>query len=537
MVDKKIKLCITGAFTVVVLLLGILFIRDTNYSESGGLSYEEKKKDAEYLVHILEEVYPFYEKERKQKNIESKSKIIKSISKTKTDEEFFNAILNTLEGIDKGQVNASPNSLNERDLVLLDEKWGIEKENILIKSYEGQKKWHEFFNKRYKINEYTAPEVYTEYFEGDYYIRGTKNPNVYTGDKIVKIQGIDIDEYVGKHLNNKFHSSYFKYYDSKKNKEVVLGDLFQLKDKNSKVKISVIGKDGIEKEVDIGVDDPNKPIIYIENMVEHQYYMDNRKGLLNVYEQGKVVALNFSMEEPNYTEEAKDNIYKAIANSEYLILDVRNFSAGLLFHEIFEYICAGNLEINRYTIMKKNQYNDQVMDYIENQYAAIFNEKYDFNNSSIDEKYPPDQYYRLKEEEIKLKGLGKYKGQVFIFSDVQDYTPISPHILTMVNFDDKISIIANNNMKIYGEYYLGFKPQAILPNSNIVISIQNSFQVDDEGNLLMENYFKPNYIIDKDKELYIAALRGEINPLYYDNFRKYTDEDEYYRKFLEITSK
>jgi hypothetical protein len=271
-------------------------------------------------------------------------------------------------------------------------------------------------------------------------------------------------------------------------------------------------------------------------LLENQYYVDNRKGLLNVLEQGKVVALNFSMEEANFSDEAKANIYKAIDNSEFLILDIRNFSAGLLFNEVFEYIYSGDLEVNRYTIMKKNQYNDQVMGYIENQYAAIFKEKYDFNNSNIDKKYPSSQFYRLKEENLKLKGLGKYKGNVFIFSDIYDYTPISPHILTMVNLDDRISMIANNNIKVYEGHY-SFMPQAILPNSNIAIRIQNSFQVDNEGNLLMENYFNPDYIIDKDKELYIAGLRGEVNPLYYDNFRKYTDKDEYYRKFLDIISK
>ncbi|MEG0774691.1 hypothetical protein [Clostridium sp.] len=535
--DKKIKSYITGAFIAVVLLIVVLFIKDSNYSDSSGLSYEEKKKDAKYLVQLLEEVYPFYEIERKEGNIPSKSKIIKTLSKTKTDKDFFYAMLNTVDNIKNGIVDMYPNQLNQGDLVLLDEQWGIEKTNFMVKSYEGQKMWLKYFQELFQPNEYIIPEVYISYFEGDYYIRATKNPNVYPGDKIVKIQGTAIDEYIKKNLNNKYHGNYYKFYDSKREKEIALGDLFQLSDKDSKIKISVIGKDSVEKQVEVGADDPNKLLLYTDNMGEDKYYVDNRKGFLNVLEQGKVVAINFSMEEQSYNEEVKENIYNAIDNSEYLILDTRNSSGGILFEEIISYISPGEIKFNRYNVMKKNKYNDQVMQNLETQYSAIFEEKYNFNNDIINEKFPASQYHRLKIQEAIFNGLGKYKGKVFIFSGIEDTMPMNNALLRMLKENDIATFISNNNIEAGEDNYLSFTPQAILPNSNMIITLQNSLVVDDEGKIMVKEYFKPDYLIEGNKELYVSQLSGEISPLYYENFRKYTGEDEYYTKFLEDITK
>jgi len=86
---------------------------------------------------------------------------------------------------------------------------------------------------------------------------------------------------------------------------------------------------------------------------------------------------------------------------------------------------------------------------------------------------------------------------------------------------------------IDGKYIAAFA-QAILPKSNLIVMLQNSIVVDGEGKPIVEEYIKPSYLIDLDKNLYEEKLRGEISPWYYDNLRKYTEKDEYYKKFLEV---
>lgn len=534
--EKKVKLYILLAFIAVIVLLGISSFTDAKYSQNNGLTYDQKKKDAEYLDHVLKEVYPFYESERKAGNIGSKSNIINTISKTKTDEEFFNAVLSVIGNFKEGITHVYPQQLNSRESVILDEKYGIDETNFMTKSFEGQRKWEELFQKKQGFKEYIAPEVYVDYFEGEYFIIATKNPNLHPGDKIIKIQGINIEEYLDKNFNSKSSGVYFRTYDSKREKDVVLGDLFQLSDKNAKAKVSIIGKEGEEKEVEVGADDPNKPFLYTENVKEDEYYEKDKKGFLNILEDGKIVVLNFSMEGAYNIDVTKEQIYKAIDNSEYLVLDGRRSGGGEVFQEVLNYISKEEIKLNRYNIMKKNQYSDQIISNLQNQFAAVFEEQFTINAHVIDEKFPPSQYHRLKSQEAIIKGQGKYKGKAFIFSDAKSYMPISNTILRILNRDNNITFISNNNLEIQDENYFAQMSNVILPNSNLVITMQISRVVDEEGKPIIKESIKPDYIIDEDKKLYISQLRGEINPLYYDNLRRYTDKDEYYKKFLEVIS-
>ncbi|EQB88103.1 hypothetical protein M918_05565 [Clostridium sp. BL8] len=118
--EKKFKLYILLGFLAVMLLLGISFTTDLNYSDNKGLNYGQKKKDAEYLINVLEEVYPYYKLEKDTGNIESRRKIINSISKTKTDEEFLEAISNFLGKLREGVAQIYPSQLNERDIILFE---------------------------------------------------------------------------------------------------------------------------------------------------------------------------------------------------------------------------------------------------------------------------------------------------------------------------------------------------------------------------------------------------------------------------------
>lgn len=533
--EKKVKLYILLAFIGVILLLGISSFTDAKYSESNGLTYDQKKKDAEYLDHVLKEVYPFYESERKTGNIESKSKIVSAISKTTNDEEFFDAVFNIVNNIKEGIIDIYPQQLNARDSVILDEEYGIDESNFMTKSFEGQRKWSELAQKKHGFKEFIMAEVHTDYFEGDYYIRGSKNPSLYPGDRIVKIQGINIEEYLNKNFNNKYTGTYFKIYDSKRKNDIVLGDLFQLSDKNPKIKVSVINKDGSEREVEVGADDPDKPFLYTESIIEDEYYIENSKHFFNVLEGGKVVAFNFSRQELIDNEKFKEKINKAIDNSDYLILDGRNSGIGPIFQDVFQYISNEEININRYNIMKKNKYSDQVITYLQNQYAAVFKEKFSFSNSVIDEKFPSSQYYRLKSQLATIKGEGKYKGKIFIFADIKSNMTINRSLLKVLK-NNNITFISNNNFEIEDENHFAQMNNIILPNSNLVITLQSSIVVDDEGSPIVKEFIGPDYIIDEDKKLYISQLKGEVNPLYYDNFRRYTDKDEYYKKFLEVIS-
>lgn len=533
--DKKLKLYILLGFLGVLILLGISFTTDLNYSDSDGLNYGQKKKDAEYLVRILEEVYPYYKLEKDKGNIGSNSDIVRNISKTKTDEEFFKAIYNTLNNIKEGRVHIYPQQLNERDIIIFDEKLGEDKIDYITRSYEGQRTWQQMIEKLQGSAAYIMPEVYCSYFEGDYYVHASQKADIYPGDKIVKIEGMDVDSYVAKNFNDRFSGVNIKIKDAKRNKEVLTGMLINLKDKNSKLKLTICSKEGQEREVEIGAFNETKPWLNMRQSSEGTAYdVTKGKGFLNVFEDGKIVALNFGMGMDSINnEEDKQRVYKAIDNSEYLILDVRTMGGGPFLMEIIKYISNEDISVGYYNIMRKNKYNDRVIKEVETQNAATFQQKFSINNSSIEDKFPPSQYYRATIAEENIEGLGKYNGKVFIFSNMLEYSPIDSSLVKALKQNQNIAFIANNEITVGGEYYSEFTPKIILPNSNLALSVQNSWLVDYKGEPMEKQYIKPNFIIEENKDLYISLLKGDIDPFYYDNYRKYTDKDEYYKKFLE----
>lgn len=532
--DKKLKLYILLGFVGVMLLLGISFTTDLNYSDGEGLNYGQKKKDAEYLINVLEEVYPNYKLEKDKGNIESRRKVINSISRTKTDEEFLKAISDFLGKLREGVAQIYPLQLNERDIILFDEKQATDKMDCIAKSYEGQKKWREMINGLDGYKEYIMPQIYANYFEGDYYISGTQNPDIHPGDKIIKIEGMSVEDYISKYFGNNLYRVGVKVNDSKRNKEAFYGVSIYLKDKSSQVKVTVVDKGGIEKEVEVGAYEESKPWLYTETSSEATVY-DESKGreFLNTFEQGKVVALNFDRESIISNEEDREKVYKAIDNSEYLILDLRGFVGGDFLRQIIDYISLEKIDISKYSIMKKNQYNDRVIKELENQYAAVFQDKFSIKNNIIDEKFPPSDYFRSIVNEGSLGGKGKYKGKVIIFTNIFSAYSVDFSLLKLLKGSESVTFIANNDMALGGNYYSEFVPKFILPNSNLAIIVQNTWIVDSQGEATTKQSIKPDYLIDEDKELYVSALRGEIHPLFYENYRKYTSKDEYYKKFLE----
>jgi len=246
-----------------------------------------------------------------------------------------------------------------------------------------------------------------------------------------------------------------------------------------------------------------------------------------------VVALNFDRESIIKNEKDREKVYKDIDNSEYLILDLRGFVGGDFLRQIIDYISLEEIDISKYSIMKKNQYNNRVIKELENQYAAVFQDRFSIKNNVIDEKFPPSNYFRSVVNEETLGGEGKYKGKVIIFTNIFSPYSVDFTLLKPLKSSRSVMFIANNDIVIEGNYYSEFVPKFILPNSNLALIVQNAWIVDSQGEATTKQSMKPDYLIEEDKELYRSVLRGEIQTLFYENYRKYTDKDEYFKKFLE----
>ncbi|MEG0773400.1 hypothetical protein [Clostridium sp.] len=93
--NKKLKVILGTGLLLVLLLLGIYTSQDNKYSPKEGLSYDEKKRDVEYLMYFLENTYLYFEETKTdtgQNLLNERKNIVTSISKTSSDVEFFTKI-------------------------------------------------------------------------------------------------------------------------------------------------------------------------------------------------------------------------------------------------------------------------------------------------------------------------------------------------------------------------------------------------------------------------------------------------------------
>ncbi|WP_291575334.1 S41 family peptidase [Clostridium sp. UBA4548] len=117
-VSKKIKTIIFGIFIMVLIILGVLILKDNRFSPIGQLTYEEKLQDSKYLIEVLTSIYPYFEEDKEITHKDfynSKNNLIYKISKTKSDEEFLRNIHEILGDLytGHGEVAALNNIMGE----------------------------------------------------------------------------------------------------------------------------------------------------------------------------------------------------------------------------------------------------------------------------------------------------------------------------------------------------------------------------------------------------------------------------------------
>ncbi len=116
--SKKIKTIIFGTFIMVLIILGVLILKDNRFSPIGQLTYEEKLQDSKYLIEVLTSIYPYFEEDKEITHkdfYKSKNNLICKISKTKSDEEFLRNIDEILGDLytGHGEVAALNNIMGE----------------------------------------------------------------------------------------------------------------------------------------------------------------------------------------------------------------------------------------------------------------------------------------------------------------------------------------------------------------------------------------------------------------------------------------
>jgi len=539
--NKNIKIFIGSGLLLVLLLLGLYSLGDIKYSVKEGLSYEEKKRDAKYLIDFLENTYPYFDEiktDTGQDILKERNKIISSISKTSSDEDFFDEISVLLRRLIYGYVNFNMSSDPfSYDYTHLDKNLGLTIETYRNKFKEGKLKWEPIHKKHLETiySAYYPSNISATYFNGDYYITMSQNPDAHIGDKVISVDGVPVDEYVKSLVNDKF----FKGYDYN-NEKFIAYDLFR--PTNKKLKKAIIkDSEGNEKKIEILPFDPTKLIL--ENgfsNVNSTVYMgdDKTEHFLNSLEQGKILALNFSAFEDtqNYSNDSKkkEELYSSIAKSNYLILDLRSGGYFSVLEDILQFVSSTNAEYSDYTVIKKNEITDEYIKYYNNYKTPSITEIAS-PIESLNTVYPLSDYHIFKEKHLQLNGLNKYKGKVFLLFDTLSASDYTCQLLKIVIEHNIATVITNGKFPLSRFEHNNSLTSFILPNSNISLVVQTSKAVDENGNLVGKKVVTPQVIIKEDTSEFIDDLKsGKAFRNTLNGQDQYTSKDEYFNEVLKL---
>lgn len=544
---KKLKIFILSGIFLVVSLLGVYSLSDIKYSTKEGLSYDKKKTDAKYLVDFLEKTYPYFDEVKAdtgQDLLKERDKIVSSISRTSSDEEFYKEICELFQRFTYGrtELNIPTNRYDSEYTYLYENPKAVKKHNS-EKPSEIASKW-ESIQKEYRDNlaksQYTC-NIAASYINGSYYITMSQNPEVHVGDEVISINGMSVDDY-GK--TTSFNRKYYKYnkvYDYDYEKYIVPSP-FELR--NNPPKEAIIKNSlGEEKKVEVVPLAPEKPMLEDGFKAFRVNSVLNTEGkvqekFLNTFEDNKVMALNFSAingdNEYLHSPEGLNKLFSKISESDYLVLDLRLGYSIQLIQDILSFVLPKDVSYYDYKIVEKNEVNNAYINYYKGGTHPSVAEVTS-SIGSLEKLYPLSKYQIFKDKKVDLKGMNKYKGKVFILHDKSINVDSINELLKAVVDHNYCTLIANGKFTLMDHPGSSFAISTVLPNSNLAITVQNARLVDENGTYVGKIVVTPQVIIKDDTLKRIDNLKkGEGYFLKMGQEDKYTNKDEYYNEVLKL---
>jgi len=529
------------------MLLGIYSLGDIKYSTKEGLSYDEKKADAKYLMNFLEKTYPYFDEVKAstgQDLLKEKDRIVNSICKTSSDEEFYKEICELFQRFTYGraELSISTNKYDSEYTYLYENPETLNKSN-LGKSKEINSKW-EGIQKEYRDN--LAKSLYTcniaaSYINGGYYITMSQNPEVHVGDEVISINDMSVEEYGKTASFNDRYDKYNKVYDYDYEK-YIFPSPFELK--NNPPKEAVIKNSlGEEKKVEVVPFAPEIPMLEdgfkafrVNSVLNTEDKVQGK--FLNTFEDNKVMALNFSAinQDDGYinSPEGMNKLLSKISESDYLILDIRRSYSPELINGILSFVLPEDVNYYDYKIIEKNEVNNAYINYYKGGTHPSVTEVTS-SIDSLEKLYPLSKYQIFKDKKVDLKGMNKYKGKVFILHDKSINVDSINELLKAMVDHNYCTLIANGKFTLMDYPGSSFATSTVLPNSNLAITVQNVRLVDENGTYVGKIVVTPQVIIKDDTLKRIDNLKkGEGYFLKMGQEDKYTNKDEYYNEVLKL---
>lgn len=498
---------ILGSVMVVVLLciLGrMVYVSSNKYSE-----------DADYLINFLDNNFPLFQQEKDtigyDFNLEKK-KLLKKISKSRDDVEFYDNVSKTLtllqnrhcSVLDSGAVNGIL-PVNYSDINVSKDEY-----------HEKLKYWDNI-----KINNMLFPDIIYNYIEGKYVVVESNNVDIKKGYIITMIDNIPIDKYVKTHLD-----LVSLQYDVKRNCFYDIGgNLFvRIRNVNSEdILISVLDTDNRVKNCKVKlshISSNSFTMNYIKSVKSEENVVTNLIDKSTAYI--RVKEMNFNEKDTKVI----DEFFHFITESSYknVIIDIRRNAggSGVALNKLIEKINIGNnKELNNYYCYRKGE---MINRYLNNDMRSFFGGAEEVKSSILDES--GDKYKILKQKAHIEHSSSAFTGRVYILVDGKVYSSSST-FLSLVKRASLGTIVGTNT----GDGGIGTSPiMMVLPQSKLTFRMQSCTGVTsiEEKQYYDIKGITPDIYVEQKLDDYISALKNNVEDI------RCTRYDTMYNKCLQV---
>ncbi|MEG2656879.1 MAG: S41 family peptidase [Clostridium sp.] len=503
---KKRSILVT--FIILIFILLCVFVSGKFLHKDKQLTFSEKNEDAKFLINFIEENYPFLEIKESLTGydfLEHKEELIKRISNSKNESEFYLNVYKTIKLLQNSHTRIA-NMKEVNDYILGTNFNSVGTEYPFISSYSNtidestsasSQNWDDVF-----VNMYYIPDITCSYVDGKYIVTKSLNEDINLGDEILQVKGKSVEEYLNENID-----IYTLYYDFEKeklftNKLFVFPNLKKVKS----IPVTILSKDNTEKLSKVHMEK--------FNLDTYNKLKESKEDNIStrIIEKDNIAYLKInSMNDENNGIEKIKNFFININGYKNLIIDIRgnggggSGGGGSIPDTIISHISKQPLTVTDYLYFRQSEYTETFIEKAFKSTKSKISTSASLPGDNMNGKYIAVE----NSVEYSFSKENNFDGKVFLLVDYEVYS-YSEFFANHVKRLNLATIIGTNT----GGDGITVTPHInMLPNSKLSFKMSLALGVDDKGNINEKEHTAPDYYVEQGIEDSKRALENGITDI------------------------
>lgn len=474
------------------------------------LTPEQRVEDFDYLYHILEENFPYFQVKERQYGIDwlsRKDEFTERIRAAKSDQEFYSSLEEILTMLQNGHTNIiAPGGEYAEDCAI----------------YQGYNPWFQVYNhskvrERYAYWESLIPQreiptlpVSFRYFEGKYYAyRNLMEPELTTdplgipaGSQLLMVDGVDVEQYISGLISQR----------------TLIYDTVRQKYKISHFAIRTEKETALTLLLPTGIELTKVLKPYIPKQLgQTEYNLPEHLYTTEILEEGRIAYVKIPSLSSSYVEKDREGLrsfFTEIKDYSTLIIDIRGNGGGSTRYwteNILPPLAQMPLSTKNYLLFRDSDY---IKPFIKHKlFLSYYTElkpltqlRFSASNAGFYFEDNKGSYLELGYNIKPNKPVG-FKGRILLLVD--DYVYSSAEAFAaFAKATGWATLIGTRT----GGDGIGFDPvPVVLPNSGLIVRFPADMGLNPDGSINEEVATQPDIYVEPSYEDFLKRVKDGVN--------------------------